>query len=148
MAATFVCIYVAFFTWALCLLLISFRIMTWFSHMFQRWPVTQKTDHHELVALNSLMHLTCCSCYLYWFWDLFHPGTMGASSRCILSPFLGSAPRLGGSGRGHGNLFQYSCLENPMDRGAWQATAHGVAKSRTRQSGFTSLHTSSRHYIC
>ena len=71
----------------LCLLLISFRIMTWFSHMFQRWPVTQKTDHHELVALNSLMHLTCCSCYLYWFWDLFHPGTMGASSRCILSPF-------------------------------------------------------------
>ena len=44
---------------------------------------------------------------------------------------LGSAPRLGGSGRGHGNLFQYSCLENPMDRGAWQATVHGVAKNWT-----------------
>ena len=32
-------------------------------------------------------------------------------------------------GGGNGNLLQYSCLENSMDRGAWQATAHGVAKS-------------------
>ena len=32
-------------------------------------------------------------------------------------------------GGGHGNLLQYSCLENPMDRGAWQPTIHGVAKS-------------------
>ena len=30
---------------------------------------------------------------------------------------------------GHGNLLQYSCLENPMERGAWWATVHGVAKS-------------------
>ena len=40
-----------------------------------------------------------------------------------------------GSGRspggGHGNLLQYSCLGNPMDRGAWWATAHGVGKSQT-----------------
>ena len=34
-------------------------------------------------------------------------------------------------GRGHGNLLQYSCLGNPMDRGAWQASIHGVAKSWT-----------------
>ena len=34
-------------------------------------------------------------------------------------------------GGGHGHLLQYSCLENPMDRGAWQATLHGVSKSRT-----------------
>ena len=32
-------------------------------------------------------------------------------------------------GRDRGNPLQYSCLENPMDRGAWQATVHGVAKS-------------------
>ena len=32
----------------------------------------------------------------------------------------------------NGNLLQYSCLENPMDRGAWRATVHGVAKSWTR----------------
>ena len=37
-------------------------------------------------------------------------------------------------GGGNGNPLQYSCLENPMDRGAWQATVHGVAKSRTRLS--------------
>jgi len=34
-------------------------------------------------------------------------------------------------GEGNGNPVQYSCLGNPMDRGTWQATAHGVAKSRT-----------------
>ena len=53
----------------------------------------------------------------------------------------GSIPGLGRSpGEGNGNLLQYSCLENPMDRGAWQATVHGVAKSRTRLSDFISLH--------
>ena len=35
------------------------------------------------------------------------------------------------------NPLQYSCLEDPMDRGAWQAAVHGVAKSRTRLSNFT-----------
>ena len=45
----------------------------------------------------------------------------------------GSVPGLGRSpGGGHGNLLQYSCLENPMDRGAWRATIHRVAKNRTR----------------
>ena len=39
---------------------------------------------------------------------------------------LGRSP-----GGGYGNLFQYSCLENPMDKGTWGATAHGVAKSQT-----------------
>ena len=35
-------------------------------------------------------------------------------------------------GEGNGNLFQYFCWENPMDRGAWWAKAHGVTKSQTR----------------
>ena len=44
----------------------------------------------------------------------------------------GSIPGLGKSpGRGHGNTLQYSCLENPVDRGAWQVTVHRVAKSQT-----------------
>ena len=43
------------------------------------------------------------------------------------------------SGEGNGNPLQYSCLENSMDGGAWWATVHGVAKSRTRLSDFTSL---------
>ena len=46
---------------------------------------------------------------------------------------VGSVPNLGRSPRGgHGNPLQNSCLENPMDRGAWRATVHGVAKSQTR----------------
>ena len=43
-----------------------------------------------------------------------------------LSPVLGRSP-----GEGNGSPLQYSCLGNPMDRGAWQASDHGVAKSQT-----------------
>ena len=50
---------------------------------------------------------------------------------------LGSIP---GPGRSPGEgILQYSCLENPMDGGAWWATVHRVAKSQTRLSNFTSL---------
>ena len=45
----------------------------------------------------------------------------------------GSVPGWGGPpGGGHGNPLQGSCLENPMDRGAWWAAVHGIAKSRTQ----------------
>ena len=48
---------------------------------------------------------------------------------------LDSIPGSGRSpGEGNGNPLQYPCLENPMDRGAWQATVHGVTKSQTRLS--------------
>ena len=51
----------------------------------------------------------------------------------------GSIPGWGRSpGGGHGNPLQYSCLENPMDRGAWQATVHKVAQSWTQH---TCMHT-------
>ena len=51
---------------------------------------------------------------------------------------LGSTPGSGRSPReGNGNPLQYSCLENPMDGGAWLATVHGAAKSRTRLNDFT-----------
>ena len=44
----------------------------------------------------------------------------------VLMPGSGRSP-----GGGHGNPLQYSCLENPIDRGAWWATVHGVAKGQT-----------------
>ena len=45
---------------------------------------------------------------------------------------MGSVPELGRSPEGrNGNVLQYSCLENPMDRGVWQATVHGVTTSLT-----------------
>ena len=46
---------------------------------------------------------------------------------------MGSIPGLGRyPGGGHGNPFQYSCLEKPMDRGAWQATVNRVTKSQAQ----------------
>ena len=48
---------------------------------------------------------------------------------------MGSIPGLGGSpGGGHGNPLQCSCLENPVDRGAWRAAVRGVTESQTRLS--------------
>ena len=54
---------------------------------------------------------------------------------------LGRSP-----GEGHGNSLQYSCLKNPMDRGAWEATVHGVAESQTRMNNFHFTHYNSQ--IC
>ena len=47
----------------------------------------------------------------------------------------------------NGTLLQYSCLENPMDGGAWWAAVHGVTKSQTQLSDFTSLHFTSYIYM-
>ena len=54
------------------------------------------------------------------------PANLGDSRDAGSIPGLGRSP-----GGGHGNPPQYSCLENPMDRGAWQAKVHGVTKSQT-----------------
>ena len=54
--------------------------------------------------------------------------------------FVGNRLHSASFGEGNGTPLQYSCLENPMDGGAWQATVHGVAKSQTQLSNFTSLH--------
>ena len=63
------------------------------------------------------------------------PGFPGGSVVKNLPTNAGDAGLIPGSGRspgrGHGNTLQYSCLENPMDRGAWWAIAHGVAKGQT-----------------
>ena len=63
----------------------------------------------------------------------FLGGTDGKESACS----VGDPGSVSGSGRspgvGNGNSFQYSCLKNYIDRGAWRATVHGVTKSRTQQ---------------
>ena len=80
---------------------------------------------------------------MHFMWDVLllppYWGLPGDSSgkepvcqcRCVrdvsLTPGLGRCP-----GAGHDNPLQYSCLVNPMDRGAWWATVHKAAKSRTR----------------
>ena len=71
------------------------------------------------------------------------PRFPGGSDGKASTDSVGDLSFVPGSGRsfgeGNSNPLQYSCLENPMDRGAQQATVHGVAKSRTRPSDFTSL---------
>ena len=85
----------------------------------------------------------------------FPGGSEGKASNCNAGD-LGSIP---GSGRppgeGNGNPLQYCCLENPIDRDAWWATVHGIAKSRTQLSNFTfsisflSIHKSIKYtYLC
>ena len=74
-------------------------------------------------------------------WGIKIPHATGSSevkvSACNVGD-LGSVPGLGRSpGEGNGNPLQYSCLENPMDRGTWQAPVHRVAKSQTQLSNFT-----------
>ena len=59
------------------------------------------------------------------------PANVGNASNTGSIPGWGRSP-----GEGHGNPLQYSCLENSMERGAWQATVHGVAKSQTRLRNF------------
>ena len=64
-------------------------------------------------------------------WCWWYPANPPASAVDIRDVSL--IPRSGRSpGGGHGNPLQYSCLENPMDRGAWRAIVHGVAKSWTQ----------------
>ena len=61
----------------------------------------------------------------------FPGGSDGEESACNAGD-VGSVPGSGRSpGEGNGNPLQYSCLEHPMDRGAWQATVHEVAKNWT-----------------
>ena len=61
------------------------------------------------------------------------PGSSDSKENTCNAGDLGSIPGLGRSpGERSGSPLQYSCLENPIDRGAWWATVHGVAKSSTR----------------
>ena len=67
------------------------------------------------------------------------PGGSEVKASACNAGDLGSIPGSGrSSGEGNGNPLQYSCLENPIDGGAWWAPVHGVTKSRTRLNDFTS----------
>ena len=69
----------------------------------------------------------------------FPSGSDGKESACNTGD-LDSVPESGRSpGEGNGNPLQYSCLENPMDRGAWWATVHGITKSRTGLTFFSTV---------
>ena len=82
--------------------------------------------------------------------DLIFPGGSDGKVSACNAGDPGSIPESGRSpGERNGNPLQYSCLENPMDRGAWWAAVHGVAKSRTwlRDFTFTILVSSTHHHL-
>ena len=84
---------------------------------------------------NAILYINCTSKI-----DMGFPGGSEVKASACNAGDLGSIPGSGRSpGEGNGNPLQYSCLGNPMDRGAWWATVNGVTKSRTRLSDFTFL---------
>ena len=127
--------------------LLKLLVSNYFMHIANVWYITVRTvlwseclcspkTHTEVltppppppkVMVSGLNHL----------WMGF-PGGSEVKASAHNAGDLGLIPGSGRSpGEGNGNPLQYSCLENPMDRGAWWAAVHGVAKSRTRLSGFT-----------
>ena len=114
----------------------------WLSGISYKWKYDNSvfpllfTDSSYFLILAYFVILVSFYGYLYQF-KSFPGGSDGKPSACSAGD-LGSTPGLGRSpGEGNGNPLQYSCLENPMDRGAWRATVHGVAKSQTQLSNFT-----------
>ena len=80
-------------------------------------------------------------CMFWASWEALVVKNMPGNTGELRDP--GSIPGLRRSfGGGHGNRLQYSCLENPMDRGAWQATVHRVTKSWTRLERLSTQHMS------
>ena len=78
---------------------------------FWEWTVKLSLNYAEITGLPAGSDGKASAC------NVGDPGSIPGSGRC--------------PGEGNGNPLQHSCLENPMDGGAWQATVHGVAKSWT-----------------
>ena len=86
------------------------------------------------------MRMCVCVCVCVYLTTGFPDGSAGEESACNAGDTedAGLIPGLGrSSGGGNGNPFQYSCLENPLDKRAWWSTVHRVAKSQTHLSDLT-----------
>ena len=118
-------------------LLLLKLVVEWFINFFftRKWlHLTSDTVHHLeyfRVSPPFLKETLMFSCLTFYDFPGSSAGKESAC-QCRRPRSMGSIPGLGRSSGGeHGNPLQYSCLGNSMDRGAWRATVHGVAKSRT-----------------
>ena len=83
--------------------------------------------------MSAIVECLCIFQTLYFIWGF--PGGLMVKNLPTNAKDMGLIPGLGRFlGEGNGNPLQYSCLENPLNRGAWQAAAHGVAKNWTELS--------------
>ena len=111
--------------------------------IFPKWIRFRQTVHCLMVETATKQLPQCERCYNR---DRYKPSGLprwhsGKEStcqcrRCKFDPWVGKIPVVG-----NGHPLQYSCMENPMNRGIWQATVHGVAKSRTQLSDWAAEHT-------
>ena len=112
---------------------------TWVRPLSWEDPLEKgKATYSSILAWRILWTMQSMGCKM---WDTTErlslgmkgfPGGSGGEESVSNAGDPGSIPVLGRSpGIGNGNPFQYSCLENPIDRGAWWAAVHGVAKSWT-----------------
>ena len=108
----------------------NYKQVFWYEKR-ERYLVFPIFHQHHIICIHHNFHILI--------WSSVRPqdfpgGSDGKESAYNVGD-LGSIPGSGRSpGGGHGNLLQYSCLENPMDRGVWKATDHGFAKSQTQLS--------------
>ena len=116
-----------------CISFLNMRLvfLTAFSNI--TWHLTRPTSNQNstiVLYVATSWLLTTLSTYFFHFWNLtgFPHSSVGKGSACNTRD-QGSIPGMGKSpGEGNGNPFQYSCLENSRDRGAWRATVHGVTR--------------------
>ena len=114
--------------------------------------LSTETANQVCVCVRTHTHV-CCLCEILAAWSLNIWAsqvarvvkTLPAKAGDIRD--LGSLPGWGRSPRGgHGNPFQYSCLENPLDKGAWWATVYSVTKSQTGLSDLACIHVLNIYY--
>ena len=122
-----------------------------------RWELfisyRKKKNRKNLIIFPCIRMLKNVFSYLWFLVSPYYPWGFPGGSVVENPPAykgdagdMGSIPRSGRSpGGGHGNPLQYSCLENPIDRGAWRTTVHGVTESQTRLSTHTHVY---YLYIC
>ena len=109
------------------------------SHFIILHVAVQFSQHHLLKSFIESIPFTIATKRIKYLGINLPKETNGKASAYNVGD-LGSIPGLGRSpGEGNGNPLQYSCLENPMEGGPGRLLVHGVAKSQTRLSNFTSL---------
>ena len=112
----------------------SIRLSSNLPETTQHHPMQISSDERPSPAARGVSNLSSLLAFSYW-WTDASQAALVAKNPPANAGDLRDAGSIPGSGRspggGHGNPLQYSCLENPTDRGTWQVIAHSVAKSQT-----------------